>query len=237
MYGNTTTRTCQNCPATCLSCINSTYCTDCLPNSEYSSADGSCYSHCNGTIQYSIGKTCVSVCPDGTYSDYTNVTCQACNSICATCFGGSLNCTSCSNAFFYNNTCLSQCPAGLFAINSTCVPCSSTSAGCAKPLTFTTTTTVENYQQVIIIKFNQNTKVLGDPTQFINVNLQMTRRLLDVSNIVNNGISFKAVVMPDGTIKLYLDPGVSLNNVKYSISFTNVNMIQAENGATLQNLE
>lgn len=65
----------------------------------------------------------------------------------------------------------------------------------------------------------------------------MTRRLLDVSNIVNNGISFKAVVMPDGTIKLYLDPGVSLNNVKYSISFTNVNMIQAENGATLQNLE
>lgn len=35
------------------------------------------------------------------------------------------------------------------------------------------------------------------------------RRLADISNIINNGIGFTAVVLADGTIKLYLDPGVS----------------------------
>lgn len=107
---------------------------------------------------------------------------------------------------------------------------------CTKPLTFDTTTVVENYQQVIIIKFNQQAIVKGKPEDFININLKMSRLLADVSNIVNNGLSFKAVVLPDGTIKLYLDPGMSLNNVKYSISFTDPSFVTTASGATLQNL-
>ena len=30
MYGNSTTKTCENCPSTCLSCSNSTYCSSCV---------------------------------------------------------------------------------------------------------------------------------------------------------------------------------------------------------------
>lgn len=65
----------------------------------------------------------------------------------------------------------------------------------------------------------------------------MTRRLLPtVSDVVNNGVSFIAVVLPDGTIKLYLAPGLSLDNVKYNIIFTNPNSVIGVSGATLQNL-
>ena len=62
------------------------------------------------------------------------------------------------------------------------------------------------------------------------------RRLSSISDIVNNGIGFTAVVLPDGTINLYLDPGVSLDNVKYSIVITNPNSITTASGGTLQNL-
>lgn len=62
------------------------------------------------------------------------------------------------------------------------------------------------------------------------------RRRLDVATIVNNGLAFTAVVLPDGTIKLYLDPGLSLNNVIYSISFTDPSRVTTVTGASLQNL-
>ncbi len=88
-----------------------------------------------------------------------------------------------------------------------------------------------------MIKFNQQTTVNSDPTNFIRVNLKMTRRrLADVSNIINNGIGFTAVVLADGTIKLYLDPGVSLENVKYAVSFTDPSQVVAISGSSLQNL-
>lgn len=40
----------------------------------------------------------------------------------------------------------------------------------------------------------------------------MKRRLIQsgTTSVINNGITFKSVVLPDGTMKLYLDPGVSL---------------------------
>lgn len=69
------------------------------------------------------------------------------------------------------------------------------------------------------------------------INLQMTRRLLeDASNLINNGLGFKATVLADGTIKLYLDPGVSLDNVKYTVSFTDPSQVTTLSGDTLQNL-
>ena len=64
------------------------------------------------------------------------------------------------------------------------------------------------------MKFNQNAIIKSDPSKFINVNLKMSRRRLeDVSNLINNGVGFTSQVLPDGTIKLYLNPGVSLDNV------------------------
>lgn len=110
-------------------------------------------------------------------------------------------------------------------------------ASCVNPLTFKTTTTVEDYQQVIIIKFNQDAKVNSDPTNFIKVNLKMNRRrLADVPSLINNGVGFKPVVLADGTIKLYLDPGISLENVKYVVSFTDPTQVTTISGSSLQNL-
>jgi hypothetical protein len=54
----------------------------------------------------------------------------------------------------------------------------------------------------------------------------MTRLLQDASAIINNGISFTSQVLSDGTIKLYLNTGLSLNNIKYSVSFTDPSKIQ-----------
>jgi len=62
------------------------------------------------------------------------------------------------------------------------------------------------------------------------------RRLADISNIINNGIGFTAVVLADGTIKLYLDPGVSLENVKYAVSFIDPSQVVSISGSSLQNL-
>lgn len=62
------------------------------------------------------------------------------------------------------------------------------------------------------------------------------RRLADISNIINNGVGFTAVVLADGTIKLYLDPGVSLENVKYAVSFTDPSQVVGISGSSLQNL-
>ena len=64
----------------------------------------------------------------------------------------------------------------------------------------------------------------------------MTRLLQDASSIINNGISFTSVVLPDGTIKLYLNTGISLDNIKYSVTFTDPSKIQTASGANLQNL-
>lgn len=138
MYGNITSHTCENCPSTCQSCINATFCTVCVANAEYSVDAGSCYLHCNSTYQYSAGSDCVAVCPDGMYADYTNVSCQACNSICKTCIGNSLNCLSCNiNAFLYNNTCLARCPSGYYGdSNNVCAACTSSVPSCSTPLTF-----------------------------------------------------------------------------------------------------
>ena len=42
--------------------------------------------------------------------------------------------------------------------------------------------------------------------------------------------------MPDGTIKLYLEPGVSLDDIDYQIVVTDPSKITTESGATLQTL-
>lgn len=64
-----------------------------------------------------------------------------------------------------------------------------------------------------------------------------SRLLADIANIVNSGVGFTAVVLPDGTIKLYLNTGVSLSDVKYSVTFTDPSKIITTSGATLQNMQ
>jgi hypothetical protein len=43
----------------------------------------------------------------------------------------------------------------------------------------------------------------------------MTRRLLDLASLINNGISYTYEILPDGTIKLYLIIQQSLSNPQF----------------------
>jgi proprotein convertase subtilisin/kexin type 5 len=117
-----------------------------------------CYTNCNSTFKYSYNNTCWNTCPSGTYLTYTNVICAACSSVCLTCTGSPTNCLSCSTNFYFNFTCLSVCPQGYYgSTNLVCLTCSgSTSAACNQPLNFTTSYSIQNYQYVIAMQFNQN---------------------------------------------------------------------------------
>lgn len=178
MYGNRTTKTCQNCPDTCTACFNSTHCTDCVGMAELSASDSACYRHCNATAQYEYDGDCYTTCPDGSYVDYTLVNCQACNSICLTCSGNSLNCTSCLGTFKHNNLCVSKCPTGYYALNNVCLVCDASVSTCSNPLSFNTSVTTEDYRQVVILRFNQDVSISGDLSSLVNINLKMSRRLL-----------------------------------------------------------
>ncbi|XP_041082630.1 proprotein convertase subtilisin/kexin type 6-like isoform X2 [Polyodon spathula] len=86
--------------------------------------DGPDADHCLNCIHFSLGnilsgRTCVSTCPLGFYSDAEVRRCRRCYKGCETCFGRAQNeCTSCRRGlFFYDQarTCSATCPAGFFA--------------------------------------------------------------------------------------------------------------------------
>lgn len=188
-------------------------------------------------LRYSFGGSCFALCPGGSYLDYTGVYCQACNSACKTCRVSATTCTSCESTYLFNGSCLSRCPGGYYNFNNTCLECTANVTSCAQPLTFETKTTTENYQSVIYIKFNQKVKVDGDPTEFISLNLKVTRLMQSYSNMVNNGLSYTAQVMADGTIKIILDPSISLVNPSFTVTINDPTKITSESGASLQSLE
>lgn len=236
-YPDINTRLCTACPATCAECTSDTVCTSCISTAVFSNITAKCYPYCDATLHLSYNGQCYSTCPAGTYLDFTNVYCQLCNSICKTCFGGATNCTSCEGSYLYNNSCLSNCPSNHYNLNNTCQVCNDSVPSCSKPLTFETVTKTENFQSVIYLKFNQDVKVNGDPSQFISLNLNVNRLLQSYSSMVNNGIPYTAQVMPDGTIKIILDPSVSLTNPSFTVSINDPSKITTASGATLQSLE
>lgn len=61
---------------------------------------------------------------------------------------------------------------------------------CSEPLSFTTSNYIEDYKQVVVMKFNQKTIIDGDPKQFIKVKITAKRLLQDVSDLVNNGMEY-----------------------------------------------
>jgi hypothetical protein len=234
-YADLSTKLCQLCPYTCASCTSSTVCQTCIANAIFSNITKQCYAFCSPTNIYNFNGTCFSSCPNGSYLDYTNINCQACNAICNTCSLSATNCTSCSATYLFNLTCIGKCPSNYYGANNTCLPCTPSVSSCSSPLTFTVTTTTENYQTVIIMKFNQPAVVNGDPSQYLSLNLKPTRLLQ--SSIVNNGIQFTTQVMPDGTIKLVLAPGITLTNPSFTIAINNPAMITTANGDSIQSLQ
>lgn len=95
---------CQTCVSPCLTCTSATVCLSCSTN-------------------FYTNFTCViaSLCPSGTFGNTTSLRCDACSNNCTTCSGLSNNCTSCSSPnFYYNNTCVSSCPVGMFQNSTVC---------------------------------------------------------------------------------------------------------------------
>jgi hypothetical protein len=64
----------------------------------------------------------------------------------------------------------------------------------------------------------------------------VNRLLQTYSNLVNSGVPYTATVLPDGTIKIVLDPSVSLTNPSFTVSINDPSKITTENGAHLQSL-
>lgn len=232
-FPDTATKTCLACPGTCSSCTNFAVCTACEANAAFSNVTSQCYAYCSPSLQYSFNGKCFSSCPDGSYQDYTNVYCQTCNSNCKTCQVSATKCSSCDTTYLYNSSCVVKCPSSYYSNSGVCLPCTPNVSSCSQPLTFETKTTTENYQSVIYIKFNQEVKVEGDPTQFISLNLKVTRLMQGYSEMINGGLPYSAQVMPDGTIKITLDPSVSLTNPSFTVTINDPSKITTASGATL----
>jgi proprotein convertase subtilisin/kexin type 5 len=106
--------TCQSCSPHCLSCLNSTYC-----------------SQCDSTA-YLFNSSCLAVCPAGTYTSASSRMCIDCPTGCMNCSGSS-QCFTCFDKFYFNAS-LGFC----FSCNSVCLTCDGPGQtqckSCASPL-------------------------------------------------------------------------------------------------------
>lgn len=118
---------CIQCTSPCFSCSSSgTFCNSCI----------------NTTVGgqgpfYLFNNTCPAICPDRYFQDTGNI-CTACSTLCLTCSGTSLFCTSCNNGTYLStrlNTCVSssQCESYQYADSGTwrCTNCSVSCNGCS----------------------------------------------------------------------------------------------------------
>jgi len=83
---------------------------------------------------------CVSQCPNGTYTDFSNKICKKCESSCASCLSFA-KCTSCNPPYFlYENStkeaCVLKCPDGYLENNESrkCEKCHRSCGKCVGPL-------------------------------------------------------------------------------------------------------
>jgi len=164
---------------------------------------------------------------------------MVCSLNCTTCFGTATNCTICAGTFMYNSQCVSQCPSGYYgASNGSCQKCTSSIESCSQPVTFTTTSTVENYQNVIILTFNQPVKLSGDLNNILNIRLKVSSRrvLQDLADLINTGIPFTYTVLPDGSYKIVLQLNTTLTNPTFEFSFSSPSAVQSLTGSPLQSV-
>ncbi|OMJ74195.1 hypothetical protein SteCoe_26950 [Stentor coeruleus] len=104
--------TCSGLPSTCISCDTS------------------------GAYPYLYSASCHASCLDGYYDDSTtnDKLCEACNSLCKTCSGSAIYCTSCvvgsSYPYLYSNTCNTNCLAGYWGDGTNCYVCTNPCKTC-----------------------------------------------------------------------------------------------------------
>jgi proprotein convertase subtilisin/kexin type 5 len=93
-----------------------------------------CDSCIDGYFFYKNSKTCVKVCPDGTYKNLNLHHCSPCDNACKVCSGSSSSeCSACNIPFNYlqsQSTCLIDCPRDTLAFSYICEACSPECASC-----------------------------------------------------------------------------------------------------------
>lgn len=93
-YLNSSLSSCIDCPTSCLTCINDTYCNNCTAN------------------YYLYLRTCVTDCPDTYYPITANQTCNRCTQPCINCVNLTY-CKSCISGYnLYLGNCITACPSG-----------------------------------------------------------------------------------------------------------------------------
>ncbi|KAL4508008.1 hypothetical protein ABPG72_021381 [Tetrahymena utriculariae] len=102
LYGDPQTRECLNCDSSCQKCSGP--------------SNLNCINCAQGYYSNSQNKSCVVLCPDGTYADFQSMQCLPCDSTCATCnSGSSSSCLSCLlPSVLYNSQCIQNCPNSLY---------------------------------------------------------------------------------------------------------------------------
>ncbi|KAM5292263.1 proprotein convertase subtilisin/kexin type 6 isoform 3-T3 [Ctenodactylus gundi] len=106
----------------------------CHPECGDKGCDGPNADQCLNCVHFSLGsaktgRKCVSVCPLGYFGDKAARRCRRCHKGCETCSGRSpTQCLSCRRGFYHHqemNTCVTLCPAGLYADESqkNCLKC------------------------------------------------------------------------------------------------------------------
>ncbi|XP_059127941.1 proprotein convertase subtilisin/kexin type 6 [Peromyscus eremicus] len=106
----------------------------CHPECGDKGCDGPNADQCLNCVHFSLGnaktsRKCVSECPLGYFGDTAARRCRRCHKGCETCTGRSpTQCLSCRRGFYHHqetNTCVTLCPAGLYADESQrhCLKC------------------------------------------------------------------------------------------------------------------
>ncbi|EAR94661.2 transmembrane protein, putative (macronuclear) [Tetrahymena thermophila SB210] len=105
---------CKPCPPQCAECLNQTYCTSCLDNSQYKLLSKSCVLRCTESqyVQMTLADQQNWLNMQYSQINVSNLTCNQCSSTCKTCILQSNRCTSCQQGYIlFQNKCLRNCPA------------------------------------------------------------------------------------------------------------------------------
>lgn len=90
---------------------------------------------------------------------------------------------------------MNSCPTGYYgSVTGLCEVCDEAVESCRMPVTFNVTKTVENYKNVIILKFNQEVKFSSNNlSSILKIRLKMSRRMMadvTLADMINSGIPF-----------------------------------------------
>ena len=92
---------------------------------------------------------------------------------------------------------------------------------------------------MVTLEFNQKYSLERQLRDILKLKLRVSRRrVLDISTLVNEGVTYRYEILSDGRIQLYLDLDTDLQNPVFDVIFTDPTaIISTETGGTLQDTD